>query len=166
MGSKADWYQLPEEQCERLTRQEFGAVLRLYTLLSDAVHFENDMGRRLECVPNGKKRMRLLLGQIRSIVNDITGTIPVAQCRRIMSTMNDYESRLVPKFTPSKTNVLLDKEQARTLVDFARVECRECVRDSEECRSCKLYELLVAVVPCDNYGNTFLCPYNHSEWGD
>lgn len=165
---KSTWYQLPEEQCERLNRKQMGAVLRMYNLLSDEAYFSQDMASRLECIPNGKKRMQLALGQIRSIVNDITGTIPVEQCRRIHGTMKDYESRIVPKFTPSHTSLVLDKESAKQLIDFARSECKSCVNDNEECRQCPLYKLLVAIIPCDNYdeSGSYLCPYSCSEWAD
>lgn len=165
---KNTWYQLPEDQCERLNRPQMGALLRMYNLLSDEAYFSKDMIPRLECIPNGVKRMQLALGQMRSIVNDITGTIPVEQCRRIHGTMKDYESRIVPKYTPSPASVVLEKEQAKSLIDFARAECKTCVKDAEECRGCPLYKLLIAVLPCDNYDEygSYLCPYSRSEWAE
>ena len=158
------YYSLPDDQCERLNRKQMGDMMRLYTLLSDSAHSQEDMKSRLQAIPNGEKRMRLALGQIRAIVDDITGTIPVEQCRRIMNTMTDYVSALVPKYTPSNGNILLPKEQGKKLIDFARIKCRECADDNEQCRKCELYNLLTAVVPCDDYGETFLCPYSMSEW--
>ena len=168
MAYKQSWYQLPEADCERLNRKQMGAVLRMYNLLSDESYFSEDMVSRLEMIPNGKRRMHMALGQMRSIVNDITGTIPVEQCKRIHGTMKDYESRLVPKFTPTHTSIVLEKDMAKMLVDYARAECKSCVKDGEECRQCKLYKLLVGVIPCDDYesGNRFLCPYSNSEWAD
>ena len=168
MAYKQTWYQLPEEDCERLNRKQMGAVLRMYNLLSDESYFSEDMVPRLECIPNGVRRMHMALGMMKSIVNDITGTIPVQQCKRIQSTMNDYESRLVPKYTPTHTSIVLGKDQGKALIDFARAECKTCVKDSEECRKCPLYILLEAVIPCDDYSEfgSMLCPYSNSTWAD
>lgn len=165
---KNTWYQLPEDQCERLNRKQMGATLRILNLLSDEAYFSKDMIPRLECIPNGIRRMRLALGQMRAIVNDILGTIPAEQCKRIKGTMDDYESRLVPKYTPKHTTLVLPKDQAKALIDFARETCKTCVKDSEECRSCELYDLLVATIPCDDFGESgsYLCPYSRSEWED
>ena len=77
---------------------------------------------------------------------------------------NRPETRMVPKMTPSKTTVLVQKEEFRQLVDAAQVKCSECTDDSEQCKACGLFKLLKIVVPLESYEGTFLCPYNLAGW--
>ena len=76
----------------------------------------------------------------------------------------DYEMRLTPSATPSELNVIMAREEFRTLVDSAREKCRECVQDDTECEECGLYRLLTSIVPLDEYHSMNLCPYNLGRW--
>ena len=97
-------------------------------------------------------------------MNDLIGTISRSQCRQIYGTMRDFEMRLLPKLTPGSTNILMTKDQGKELLDCARWKCHACVEDGEEARKCKLYQLLEATTPMDNYGDGMLCPYALAEW--
>ena len=157
-------YMLPEEDCERLNRFEMQSVRMMLAALSVAAYAEKDLADRLECVPAGNRRMKMAVGSLRSVINDLIGTISRSQCRQIHGTMNDFEMRLVPKLTPGSTNILMTKEQGKDLLDCARWKCHDCVEDGEKCRECRLYQLLEATTPLDNYGNGMVCPYALAEW--
>ena len=141
-------YMLPEEDCERLNRFEMQSVRMMLAALSVAAYAEKDLATRLECVPAGNQRM----------------TISRNQCRQIHGTMKDFEMRLVPKLTPGSTNILMTKEQGKDLLDCARWQCHSCVKDGEEARKCRLYKLLEATTPMDDYGDGMICPYALAEW--
>ena len=157
-------YSLPDEDCERMKRSEMDAVRMLLAALSTAACAQNDLTSRLECVPAGNRRMRMAVGSLRSVVNDLIGTISRSQCKQILGTMKDFEMRLVPKLTPASVNVILTKEQGMDLVDCAQWQCRSCVKDGEEARKCKLYQILESTTPLDDYGDGFVCPYALAEW--
>ena len=53
-------YMLPDEDCERLKRSEMTAVRMLLAHLSSAKYAQEDLQDRLECIPNGRMRMRLV----------------------------------------------------------------------------------------------------------
>ena len=157
-------YQLPDEDCERLKRSEMDAVRMLLAVLSAAAYAKEDLFDRLECVPYGNQRMRLALGGLRAVCDDVVGTISKSQCKQIYGTMKDFEMRLVPKLTPVSVNVILTKEQGMNLVDCAQWQCHDCVKDGEEARKCKLYQILESTTPLDDYGDGFVCPYALAEW--
>lgn len=157
-------YILPEADCERLNRAEMQAVRMMLAALSVASYAIEDLKPRLECVPSGNQRMRLAVGGLRAICDDLVGTISKAQCKQIYGTMKDFEMRLLPKATPGTTNVIMTKEQAKDLLDCARWKCHACVEDGEACRRCKLYQLLEATTPMDDYGDGLVCPYALAEW--
>ena len=77
----------------------------------------------------------------------------------------DFEIRLTPKMTPSKTSVVMQKDEFKELVDLARAKCRDCMDDDEECEKCKLFQLLTVLLPLDDYSG-MLCPYNMGEWAN
>jgi len=158
-------YSLPEEQCERLRRPEMMAFRMLLALLSTSSYAKEDLEQRLECIPNGVKRFRLAHAQLSAICNDLIGTISAAQARQIYGTMKDFEIRLVPKLTPGSTNVIFTKDECKELMDVAREKCHACAEDGESCRECRLYKLMTAMVPLDDY-NTLICPYSMTDWED
>lgn len=157
-------YMLPEEDCERLNRIEMQSVRMMLAALSVAAYAEKDLNKRLECVPAGNQRMKMAEGSLRSVINDLVGTISRSQCKQIYGTMKDFEMRLLPKLTPGSTNVLMTKEQGMELMDCARWQCHSCVKDGEEARRCKLYQLLESTTPMDDYGDGLVCPYALAEW--
>jgi len=159
-------YSLPDQDCERLVRPEMTAVRMLLAALSTAAYAQTDLKNRLECVPDGNKRLRLAVGGLRAVCDDLIGTISTQQARQIYGTMKDFEMRLLPKLTPGSTNIIMTKEQGKELLDCARWKCHACVEDGESCRECRLYKLLEATTPMDNYGNGMVCPYALAEWED
>ena len=157
-------FSLPEDKCERLVRVEMQAVRMMLATLSTAAYAKDDLKKRLECVPYGNERMRMALGGLRSVVNDLIGTISVQQAKQIYGTMKDFDMRLLPKLTPGITNVIMTKEEGMELMDIARWKCHSCAEDGESCRSCRLYKILEATTPMDNYGDGLMCPYALAEW--
>ena len=80
--------------------------------------------------------------------------------------MRDMEMRMVPKLTPMSQNVLMEKDNAKALIDSAMERCRGCVEDERSCLDCGLYKVLESMLPLDSYDNGMLCPYALSEWKD
>ena len=154
--SRADAYDL--------TRREKASLQYLAHAVSALVEAKDDLKDRLVMIENGTERMAKLADEAISLLTEVRTTVPEKQRNSMVNTTKDYEIRLVPKFTPSTHNVVVQKEDFRELVDSAQTKCRECTLDNEECRQCKLYRLLVTVLPMDSYEGTFLCPYNMAEW--
>ena len=164
LSPKRVW--LREEDCERLNRVEFEAVRCLLGAVSYAAHARDDLRKRLECLPGGKARMAMVVGGLKAIADDLIGTVPQGQCKQLRNTMQDMDMRMVPKMTPMSTNVILDKDAAKGLVDAAMEKCHGCVEGPEEGRECALYKVLESFLPLDSYENGMLCPYSMSEWKD
>ena len=157
-------YSLPDGQCERLLRSELTAVRMLLASLSSAAYAKEDLQKRLECVPDGNRRYRMALGGLKAVCDDLIGTVTRQQAWQLYGTMKDFEMRLVPKLTPMSENILLTKQQGKDLIDCARWKCAGCVEDGESCRKCKLYKLLEATTPLEDYGDGLICPYSLAEW--
>ena len=164
LGEKRVWLQ--EEDCERLNRAEFEAVRCLLGAVSYTAHASDDLQKRLECLPSGKARMGMVLGGLRAIADDLVGTIPRGQCKQLRNTMSDMEMRMVPKMMGMSQNVILEKDNAKALIDTAMERCKGCVEDDISCRECGLYRVLESFLPLDTYDNGMLCPYSTSEWKD
>ena len=158
-------FELPDDQCERLKRSEMMAMQLLLADLSNLRYAKDDLAARLESIPSGKARMNMLVGSFDSLVKDLIGTISDKQRHHLQGICRDMELRLVPKFSAGKTSVVLTKDEGKELVNAAQRKCVDCVKDAEEARSCKLCQLLEAVVPLDKYDG-FLCPYNLATWAD
>ena len=164
---KTTWYQLPEEDCERLNSTEMRAVRWSLAAENSVSYAQRDLEKRLECIPEGKRRWRLMLGQLRALCNDLIGTIPVKQCKTIRNTMEDMELRMVPKGTKRDNRVVMDAKDLGYLVTLAKQErCTACVLTDAECRDCTLYKILESAVPLDDYGDGGICPYNLLKWED
>lgn len=156
----------PEEDCERMTRTEFEATRCLLGATSYLAHARDDLGKRLECIPRGKQRMAMLMGQVKSLSNQIVDTMTIQQAKQMRNVMADMEMRMVPKLTPSRSNILMPADAAKTLVSCAQYKCRECIAYGEEARKCELYKVLEALTPLDDYGNGLTCPYYRAEIED
>ena len=159
-------YSLPEDQRERVTRTEMHSLQWLLNDISSMSYAQEDLAKRLECVPAGMQRMRLATGQLRSLLRDLFGTIPEKQRRQIQNAAKDMEVRLVPKLTPRKVSLVLEEETAKELVNAAQAKCKyDCVPDLDGDRNCELCKLLEAVIPLEKYESS-TCPYWHAEWED
>ena len=164
---KEDYYKLPEDECVRMTRPEMISMNWLYAAENSCAYGRDDLAKRIAMIPNGKRRFNLMLGQLRSIVNDITGTMPEEQKKKVRNTMKDMELRLVPKMTRRDVSIVLSKDEAMTLFDYAKLHmCQTCIKDAEEGQKCELFKIMSANIPLDNYDKTYLCPYNLAEWED
>lgn len=160
-------YWLDEKDCERMTRTELNAMKWLLAMLCSTDEAQDDLKHRLECIPNGVARMRMTVGGFRAIVEDLIGTITFQQAKAIQGTMNDYETRIVPKATPATLDtIVFPKEQARELINCAKERCNLCIEDGESCRKCQLYKVLEATVPLDDYGDGHVCPYLNIDWAN
>lgn len=158
-------FALPENDRERLTRTEMHCLQWFVNAVSTFCEAGDDLIPRLEMIPAGRHRMNMLIGAARSILIDMKGTIPEKQWKNIKNTAADMEARLVPKLTPQKVTVTLDKETAMELVDAAQIKCTECIMDNDEARECKLCKMLETVVPLESY-KSVLCPYTLAKWED
>lgn len=162
---KQTFYQLPEEDCERLNSTEMRAIRWSLAAINSIAYAEEDLAHRLECIPNGRLRWRLMLGQLRALCNDLIGTTPRKQCNTIKNTMKDMELRMVPKFTPRDSRVVMDAPDLGYLVTLAKKEaCTACILTDDECRQCELYKILESAVPLEDYGDGSICPYNMLKW--
>ena len=152
------------EDAVRLTRVEkMGMIVLAYaaTVLDD---IRTELKERLGTIPDGTERARQLSEDVDGLLNDLRMTIPENQRVNLEHTAQDFEMRLAPKATPSKTTIIMQKEEFRQLVDAARARCRECTENDESCGKCELYQLLTVLLPLDDYHSGLLCPYNLGEW--
>lgn len=156
-------FKLPEQDRERMTRAEMQSMQWMLNAISTICYAVDDLGKRLELIPSGKQRMHMLSGAARSIYYDLQGTVPERQCRQILNAAKDLEVRMVPKLTPAKVTITLDKDIAMELVNAAQIKCMDCLKENDEGRECKLCQLLEAVVPLTRY-DSFYCPYSTASW--
>ena len=155
---------LPDEECRRLVRSEMTAVRMLLAGLSTVGYANEDLGEVLKMIPNGKRRLKLGLGQLNAVMSDMIGVISKPQCRQIWGTMKDYEMRLVPKLAPLSKNVLMTFDEGKDLMDMARERCHSCIEDGESCRKCRLYQILEATTPLEEWTDSMICPYSLATW--
>lgn len=146
------------------TRREKMSILFLMNTVSAMMDSRDDLKERVARIDGGPEMMDTMCDVSEKLLNEIRRTIPTEQRHNINNISKDMEMRMVPKMMPSKTTVLMQKDEFRELVDAAQVKCRECVDDNEECRECRLFRLLTVVLPLDTYEGTTLCPYNMAEW--
>ena len=147
-----------------VTRQEKMSILFLMNTVSAMMDSRDDLKDRVSRIDGGSELMDTMVDSAEKLLTEIRRTIPTDQRVSINNISKDMEMRMVPKMTPSKTTVLVQKEDFRQLVDAAQVKCRECTDDSEQCKVCGLFKLLKVVVPLERYDGTFLCPYNMAGW--
>lgn len=164
--TKRKSYQLPEEDRERITRYEMHAVRWLIATKITIQHAEENIANRLECIPSGKRRFRLMLGQLRAICDDLLGTIPKEQRKQIDNVMHDMQLNMIPRLAPGSEKVVMESKDLAFIIYHAQRDeelCQTCVKDGNECRKCKMYQMLVAVAPLPDYGSGMMCPYN-GDW--
>jgi len=164
---KGKQYKLPEAQRERLKRSEMVAMRWSMAALSNLAYAQDDLADRLECIPMGKRRYRLMMGHLRSILSDIGGTIPIKQCMTVQNTMDDMELRMVPKLSPRPQTAVIEVDDLSFLVNHAKKDegmCMTCMLDGDECRKCRLYQILESIAPQQEWGKSTICPYNRPDW--
>lgn len=147
-----------------VTRQEKMSILFLMNTVSAMMDSREELKDRVSRIDGGQELMDTMVDSSEKLLTEIRRTIPEDQRVSINNVSKDMEMRMVPKMTPSKTTVMVQKEDFRQLVDAAQVKCRECTDDNEQCKACGLFKLLKVVVPLETYYGTFLCPYNLAGW--
>jgi len=150
----------------RLTRIEKMAMLQLAYVATVLEELQNDLGDRLEKIDQGAEKMHVLASGSDEILNDLRLTVPMNQRMSLQNTAMDYEMRLTPKLTPMSTNVIMDKDEFKEIVDIARTKCHDCTEDSNTCTKCRLFKLLTSILPLEDYDGGLLCPYNLGEWAN
>lgn len=149
-----------------LSRREKMSITFLMNATSSLADAKDELNGRLDMIDGGHELMDRLVEDSQKLLTEVRKTIPERQRTHLANTANDFEMRLVPKMTPAKTSVVMQKEEFRELVNAAQVKCRECLDDGQECKQCKLYQLLTVVLPMDEHEDGMLCPYNMAEWGN
>ena len=147
-----------------LNRNEKLGMMYLVSLTSTLAYAEADFQKRYSQIEGGEEMMRNALDWTHKLMDALFETIPPKQVNNIWNTANECEMRLVPKFTPNRTTMMVDKETMKELIDAAHIKCRECVNDSDEAKSCPIYELSSTLVPLEYYKDGGLCPYNLIGW--
>ena len=150
----------------RLTRTEKMAMILLAHAATSLDDLQTELADRLVTVENGPDRLKEISRKTDQLLNDLRETVPENQRIHLQNTAMDYEMRLAPKAQPNTTNVIMEKEEFRGLVDCARARCRECTEDDSTCTECTLYNLLTSVLPLEDYHDGMLCPYNLAAWGN
>ncbi len=147
-----------------VTRQEKMSILFLMNTVSAMMDSRDELKDRVSRIDGGAELMDTMVDSSEKLLTEIRRTIPEDQRVSINNISKDMEMRMVPKMTPTKTTVMVQKEEFRQLVDAAQVKCRDCAEDNVQCRECGLFRLLKVVLPLDSYDGTFLCPYNMAGW--
>ena len=163
---KGNPFELPDEDCERLTRSEMACLRSIMVLASDLHHAKDDLKNRLECVPGGVGRLNMILGSVDSLFKDLIGTVSDRQRRQIINQSKDMRLQIVPAMSSAGNKVMIYIDEVKELTDCAREKCKSCADTGEEARKCRLYKWLETNIPLDDYGDGFLCPYARRDWGE
>lgn len=157
-------FEIPDSECERLTRPEMACCRSIMTLASDLHYAKDDLKKRLKTVPDGEQRMDAVCGEIDSLFRDILGTVSDRQRKQLRNQAKDLVMKAVPKLSAADNKVMIYIDEVKELVDCAREKCRICAKDGTECRSCRLYKWLETNIPLDDYGDDLICPYARRDW--
>lgn len=148
-----------EKDCERMSKRELLAFRGLLWAVNFTAYANEDLQDRLACIPYGRQRMRLALGAIRALADDIAGTMTRNQCKALRNQMDDTELRAVPKLTPVSGMTPIADDAMDELARCAKAKCDLCVASGDEARNCSLYKVFEAYWPLEDYGAGYTCPY-------
>lgn len=152
------------EEKQRLYRSEKVPMMMLMGMVSSMTYMQEDLKDRLEMVADGPERMKQVLKDASALLQDVRETIPDNQRGNLARTALEYEIRMVPKLTPRRNNIVVEKEDLRVLVEGAQeARCTACVLDGKESRGCRLERALENVIPVNGYDGE-LCSYNMAPW--
>lgn len=164
---KQDKFSWPKEDCERVNHQEMVALRWCLAAINSVAYAKDDLAKRLECIPAGRRRWAMLLGSFRSLMDELLATVPTKQCLSIRNVMDDMELRMVPKFTPKSNRVSMDVADLSYIVNHAKKDiCSACILNGDECRQCELYQILESIAPRKDWGSSTICPYMKDDWMD
>ena len=148
----------------RLNRHEKMGMISLAYIATVLEDMQTEMRSRFEMIPQGTERLLWVSDETDKLLNELRETIPIEQRLNLQNTAQEYECRLAPKLTPFKTNIVMQKDEFKELIDLARAKCIDCMDSDTECEKCKLFKLLTVILPLDDYHDGMLCPYNMGEW--
>lgn len=147
-----------------VTRNEKLSILFLMNTVSAMMDSREELKDRVSKIDGGTVAMDQMCQTADWLLTEIRRTIPTDQRSNINNVSRDLEMRMMPKATPGKTMVVMQKDEFKALVDAAQAKCHDCVDDTEECRKCELFRLLTVILPMDAYDVGNLCPYNMAGW--
>ena len=159
-------FELPDDECERLTRSEMKDVRMIFALSSELMYAREDLKKRMEQVPDGYERLVRVSDDILHLFQDILGTVCDRQRKQLQNAAKDMHFTLIPKFDLSGNKLMISLAEMRELTNCAREKCLNCVEDGQQAKKCRLYKWLETNVPLDDYGDDLLCPYATIDWGD
>ena len=157
-------FELPDNECERATRDEMSAIRMLLVMASNLQYANEDLTKRLRMIPDGESRLKTLTEEYTALFQDILGTITDKQRRKLRNDALDYDVKLTPKIGMDKTTLAISKQELMTFVNCAREKCKFCTLDGYACKACNLYQILETVIPLNDYGSEISCPYFYQEW--
>ena len=152
-----------DEDCERMVRNEYLAMRSILGAVSFLSAAKRALANRLESIPSGKQRMGMAFGAVQALADDLIGTMTTQQAKQLQNTMSDMEIQMVPKLTPNSRNAVVPIDTMTELVWAAREKCHMCTAMDQDIRECKLYRILEAVSPLEDYGDGLVCPYYDME---
>lgn len=152
------------EDAVRLRRKERDAMLDLILASTVMDGLAESLAERIDMIPDGMERVKKAAKDVDTLLTELRMTVPENQRVSLDNIGADFVMRTVPKATPGSTNVLMSKEEFRTLVNSAQSRCKECAEDDVSCGKCDLYQLLTCILPLDNYHSLYVCPYSMGEW--
>ena len=118
-----------------VTRPEKLSILFLMNTVSSMMDSREELRDRVSRIDGGTEMMDTMCEVSEKLLTEIRRTIPEKQRHNINNISKDMEMRMVPKATPSKTMVLMQKEEFRELVDAAQEKCLLCTDDKSARRA-------------------------------
>lgn len=147
-----------------MKRAEKEEMMFFTNAVSILQHARENLKERLEKIEDGQEKADMLAEESLKLLEEIRMTIPEKQRANLYHMGLDMKMVIQPKYTPGGTSSVIPQDDFRELTEAAKIRCRECTKDNEECRECKLFQLFTAILPLNRYDGTFLCPYNLAEW--
>jgi len=158
-------YKLPDGERERLRRDEMTALVYFLSTLAETGYMWENLQKRLEYIPSGKARFKMVMGGHNAIVGDILGTVPREQQKRLENIGKDFKIALIPKAQNEPQKLVMDRDDARVFIGAALKKCEFCVMSGEEARTgCELYALMEKYFPLSDYGDGMMCQYGKSDF--
>jgi len=148
---------------KRLVSSEFNQLKRFAAFVSEINYFKDNLMDHWKMMENGEERVNKCLDEIMQLFCDLLDTVPPNQVRTLKNMMTDYKVSFVPVSKTETTNVVIEKECAKELVNMAQEQCMFCIKTPEEAESCPIFQLSTCVVPPDRY-SSMLCSYSQAEW--
>ncbi len=157
-------FSLPEDQRERLMRDEMNAIIYFRCALASAGYFWEGLQSRLERIPDGKQRFLDAMDSFKNVIGDLLETVPAKSQRRMENITHDFKIILAPQASSEPKRLILERDDAETVMGAALKTCADCFRSDDEAqRMCKLYKVLETYCPLNDYGNGMICQYGKNE---